>query len=101
MKDPEEDADERPGSEPQEPERPASRPPTPAFAASADEDSSRVGFAPSAVMRVLHAIRVPGALVIVGILLTVVGPLPGLGVFLIIGAGLLTFVMGMTALVGA
>ena len=32
--------------------------------------------------------------------LLVVGPVPGLGVFLVIGAGLATFVIGMTALVG-
>jgi hypothetical protein len=29
-----------------------------------------------------------------------VGPLPGLGFFLVIGAGLATLVIGMTALVG-
>jgi hypothetical protein len=51
-------------------------------------------------VRVLRAIRVPGALLLLGILLTMVGPLPGLGVFLVLGAGLATFVVGMTALVG-
>jgi hypothetical protein len=49
---------------------------------------------------VLRAVRVPGVLLLIGILLTIVGPLPGLGVFLVLGAGLATFVMGMTALVG-
>ena len=48
----------------------------------------------------LRAIRVPGVLLLIGIALTIVGPLPGLGVFLVIGAALATFVVGMTALVG-
>ena len=55
---------------------------------------------PSAGVRVLRAIRVPGVLLLIGIALTIVGPLPGLGVFLVIGAGLATAVIGMTALVG-
>jgi len=55
---------------------------------------------PSAGVRVLRAIRIPGVLLLIGIALTIVGPLPGLGVFLVIGAGLATVVTGMTALVG-
>jgi hypothetical protein len=55
---------------------------------------------PSAGVRVLRAIRVPGVLLLIGLVLLVVGPVPGLGVFLVIGAGLATFVIGMTALVG-
>jgi len=55
---------------------------------------------PSAGVRVLRAIRIPGVLLLIGIALTIVGPLPGLGVFLVIGAGLATVVIGMTALVG-
>jgi Flp pilus assembly protein TadB len=66
----------------------------------AEDDVAPKGLAPSAGVRVLRAIRVPGALLLLGILLTMVGPLPGLGVFLVLGAGLATFVVGMTALVG-
>ena len=51
-------------------------------------------------MRVLRAVRIPGTLLLIGVLLSIVGPLPGLGFFLVIGAGLATFVIGMTALVG-
>jgi hypothetical protein len=51
-------------------------------------------------VRVLRAIRIPGVLLLIGIALTIVGPLPGLGVFLVIGAALATAVIGMTALVG-
>ncbi|MEP6650903.1 MAG: hypothetical protein ABJA74_13490 [Lapillicoccus sp.] len=64
------------------------------------EDDIAAGFAPSAGARVLKAIRVPGTLLLIGVVLTLVGPLPGLGAFLVIGAGLATFVIGMTALVG-
>jgi hypothetical protein len=64
------------------------------------DDMRRYQGTPSAGVRVLRAIRVPGALLLVGVALTIVGPLPGLGVFLVIGAGLATFVIGMTALVG-
>lgn len=64
------------------------------------DDMGRYRGTPSAGVRVLRAIRVPGALLLLGILLTMVGPLPGLGVFLVLGAGLATFVIGMTALVG-
>ena len=63
-------------------------------------DMRRYQGTPSAGVRVLRAIRVPGALLLIGIALTIVGPLPGLGVFLVIGAGLATAVIGMTALVG-
>ena len=42
----------------------------------------------------------PGVLLVIGLLLMVVGPVPGLGVFLVLGASLATFVVGMTALVG-
>jgi hypothetical protein len=49
---------------------------------------------------VLRAVRIPGILLLIGLALTVVGPLPGLGAFLVIGAALATFVIGMTALVG-
>jgi hypothetical protein len=64
------------------------------------EDMRRYQGTPSAGVRVLRAIRVPGALLLIGFALTVVGPVPGLGVFLVLGAGLATFVIGMTALVG-
>ena len=64
-------------------------------------DDDRVkGFAPPAAARVLRAVRVPGTLLLLGILLLFVGPVPGLAAFLVIGAGLATFVVGMTALVG-
>ncbi|HEU4329842.1 MAG TPA: hypothetical protein VFR40_01930 [Lapillicoccus sp.] len=66
---------------------------------SPDEDGTK-GFAPSAGVRVLKAVRVPGALLLLGIVLLFVGPVPGLAAFLVIGAGLATFVMGMTALIG-
>jgi hypothetical protein len=66
----------------------------------ADEDRRATGFAPPAPVRVLKAVRVPGSLLLIGIALLFVGPLPGLGFFLVIGAGLATFVIGMTALVG-
>jgi hypothetical protein len=72
----------------------------PREAPGAADDLPPKGLAPSAGVRVLRAVRVPGVLLLIGILLTIVGPLPGLGVFLVIGAGLATFVMGMTALVG-
>ena len=65
-----------------------------------DEKQAVPGLTPSAGVRVLRAIRIPGALLLVGLALTVVGPVPGLGAFLVIGAGLATFVIGMTALVG-
>lgn len=65
------------------------------------EDDPAKGFAPSAGVRVLRAIRVPGTLLLLGIVLLFVGPVPGLAAFLVIGAGLATFVMGMTALAGA
>ncbi len=68
--------------------------------AGADTDMRRYEGTPSAGVRVLRAIRVPGALLLIGFALTIVGPLPGLGVFLVLGAGLATFVIGMTALVG-
>jgi hypothetical protein len=58
------------------------------------------GFAPSAGVRVLRAVRVPGTLLLIGIVLSFIGPVPGLAAFLIIGAGLATVVIGMTALVG-
>jgi hypothetical protein len=58
------------------------------------------GFAPSAGVRVLRAVRVPGTLLLLGVVLLFVGPVPGLAAFLVIGAGLATFVIGMTALVG-
>ena len=63
-------------------------------------DMRRYEGTPSAGVRVLRAIRIPGVLLLIGIALTIVGPLPGLGVFLVIGAGLATVVTGMTALVG-
>ena len=63
-------------------------------------DMRRYQGTPSAGARVLRAIRVPGALLLIGLALLVVGPLPGLGVFLVIGATLATCVIGMTALVG-
>lgn len=63
------------------------------------EDAAR-GFAPPAGVRVLRAIRIPGPLLLIGIVLNLAGPLPGLGAFLVVGAGLATFIMGMTALVG-
>ena len=63
-------------------------------------DMRRYEGTPSAGVRVLRAIRIPGVLLLIGIALTIVGPLPGLGVFLVIGAGLATVVIGMTALVG-
>ena len=66
----------------------------------AADDLRRYRGTPPAGVRVLRAIRVPGALVLIGMALLVVGPVPGLGVFLVIGAGLATFVLGMTALVG-
>ena len=66
----------------------------------APDDMRRYEGTPSAGVRVLRAIRIPGALLLIGIALTIVGPLPGLGVFLVIGAGLATVVIGMTALVG-
>ena len=65
-----------------------------------DTDMRRYEGTPSAGVRVLRAIRIPGVLLLIGIALTIVGPLPGLGVFLVIGAGLATVVTGMTALVG-
>ena len=65
------------------------------------DDDRTTGFAPSAGARVLRAVRVPGTLLLLGIVLLFVGPVPGLAAFLVIGAGLATFVMGMTALVGA
>jgi len=65
------------------------------------EDDHAKGFAPSAGLRVLRAIRVPGTLLLLGVVLLFVGPVPGLAAFLVIGAGLATFVMGMTALAGA
>ncbi len=65
-----------------------------------EEQSKVAGLSPSAAVRVLRAVRVPGVVLLVGILFCVVGPLPGLGAFLVIGAALVTFVMGMTALVG-
>ena len=64
------------------------------------DDMGRYQGTPSAGVRVLHAIRVPGVLLVIGLLLMVVGPVPGLGVFLVLGASLATFVVGMTALVG-
>ena len=64
------------------------------------DDMGRYEGTPAAGVRVLHAIRVPGVLLLIGLVLLVVGPVPGLGVFLVIGAGLATFVIGMTALVG-
>ena len=63
-------------------------------------DMRRYEGTPSAGVRVLRAIRIPGVLLLIGMALTIVGPLPGLGVFLVIGAGLATVVIGMTALVG-
>ena len=66
---------------------------------SPDEDGTK-GFAPSAGVRVLKAVRVPGTLLLLGVVLLFVGPVPGLAAFLVIGAGLATFVMGMTALIG-
>jgi hypothetical protein len=63
-------------------------------------DMTRYEGTPSAGVRVLRAVRIPGTLLLLGILLSVVGPLPGLGFFLVIGAGLATLVIGMTALVG-
>jgi hypothetical protein len=69
-------------------------------AAGHTDDLRRYAGTPSAGVRVLRAIRVPGVLLLIGIALTIVGPLPGLGVFLVIGAALATFVVGMTALVG-
>jgi hypothetical protein len=64
-------------------------------------DDGRVpGLTPPAGVRVLRAVRIPGSLLLIGILLSIVGPLPGLGFFLVIGAGLATLVIGMTALVG-
>jgi hypothetical protein len=66
----------------------------------AEDDLRARGFAPSAPVRVLRAVRVPGVLLLIGIALLFVGPLPGLGFFLVIGAALATFVIGMTALVG-
>jgi len=63
-------------------------------------DMRRYEGTPSPGVRVLRAIRIPGVLLLIGIALTIVGPLPGLGVFLVIGAGLATVVTGMTALVG-
>ena len=63
-------------------------------------DMRRYEGTPSAGVRVLRAIRIPGVLLLIGIALTIVGPLPGLGVFLVIGAALATVVIGMTALVG-
>jgi hypothetical protein len=66
----------------------------------AEDDRGLPGLTPSAPLRVLKAVRVPGVLLLVGIALTLVGPLPGLGAFLVIGAALATFVVGMTALVG-
>ena len=71
---------------------PAVRPP--------NDDMRRYEGTPSAGVRVLRAIRIPGVLLLIGLALTVVGPLPGLGVFLVIGAALATAVIGMTALVG-
>jgi membrane-bound ClpP family serine protease len=65
-----------------------------------DDPVAVPGLTPSAGFRVLRAIRVPGVLLLIGFALTVVGPFPGLGAFLVIGAALLTFVIGMTALVG-
>ena len=59
------------------------------------------GFAPSVGRRVLKAVRVPGTLLLLGVVLLFVGPVPGLAAFLVIGAGLATFVVGMTALAGA
>jgi hypothetical protein len=64
------------------------------------EDDVAVGFTPSAGARVLRAIRVPGSLLLIGIALILVGPLPGLGAILVLGGALATAVMGMTALVG-
>jgi hypothetical protein len=66
---------------------------------SSDDDRVK-GFAPPAGARVLRAVRVPGTLLLLGIVLLFVGPVPGLAAFLVLGAGLATFVMGMTALVG-
>ena len=67
----------------------------------ADDRADRAsGFAPPAGRRVLRAVRVPGTLLLLGVVLLFVGPVPGLAAFLVIGAGLATFVMGMTALVG-
>ena len=64
-------------------------------------DDRRVpGLSPPAGVRVLRAVRIPGTLLLIGVLLSIVGPLPGLGFFLVIGAGLATLVIGMTALVG-
>ena len=57
-------------------------------------DMRRYEGTPSAGVRVLRV------LLLIGIALTIVGPLPGLGVFLVIGAALATAVIGMTALVG-
>jgi hypothetical protein len=64
-------------------------------------DDQVAGFSPSAGMRVLRAVRVPGSLLLLGVVLIFVGPVPGLAAFLVIGAGLATFVVGMTALVGS
>ena len=90
------DPDERPDAEPQREHPPDARPP----ASAADDDGAVPGLTPSAGVRVLRAIRVPGILLLIGFALTVVGPFPGLGAFLVIGAALVTFVIGMTALVG-
>jgi hypothetical protein len=64
------------------------------------DDMKRYEGTPPAGVRVLRAIRIPGVLLLIGLVLLVVGPVPGLGAFLVIGAGLATFVVGMTALVG-
>jgi hypothetical protein len=90
------DPEEPPDVDPREPTRPGAEQP----ASLPEVESEVAGLSPSAGVRVLRAVRVPGVVLLLGILLSVVGPLPGLGAFLVIGAALVTFVMGMTALVG-